>query len=165
MSLGHAAFFGFGAYAAGLLAKYGIVKEPVLALVVSGFAAAVVGLVSSFLVLRGSDLTRLMVTLGVALVLREIANQVEFTGGADGLQGIVMAPCSSASNSTCSPVATLLPVRVSSSRRRAPLVHSRRSVAASISVHSLRASAIAFRSLRCSRSTPSRRYAASPARC
>jgi branched-chain amino acid transport system permease protein len=44
-------------------------------------------------VLRGSDLTRLMVTLGVALVLREIANQFDgLTGGADGLQGIVMAP-------------------------------------------------------------------------
>jgi branched-chain amino acid transport system permease protein len=92
VSLGHAAFFGFGAYTAGLLAKYGIVAEPVLALVVSGLAAAMLGFVTSFLVLRGSDLTRLMVTLGVALVLREIANQVEFTGGADGLQGIVMAP-------------------------------------------------------------------------
>ena len=92
VSLGHAAFFGFGAYVAGLLAKYGIVKEPVLALVVSGLAAMVVGFVTSFLVLRGSDLTRLMVTLGVALVLREIANRLEITGGADGLQGIVMEP-------------------------------------------------------------------------
>lgn len=92
VSLGHAAFFGFGAYVAGLLAKYGIVKEPVLALVVSGLAAMVVGFITSFLVLRGSDLTRLMVTLGVALVLREIANRLEITGGADGLQGIVMEP-------------------------------------------------------------------------
>jgi branched-chain amino acid transport system permease protein len=92
VSLGHAAFFGFGAYVAGLLAKYGIVKEPVLALVVSGLAATVLGFVTSFLVLRGSDLTRLMVTLGVALVLREIANQLDITGGADGLQGIVMEP-------------------------------------------------------------------------
>ena len=50
------------------------------------------GFVTSFLVLRGSDLTRLMVTLGVALVLREIANRLEITGGADGLQGVVMEP-------------------------------------------------------------------------
>ena len=51
------------------------------------------GFATSFLVLRGSDLTRLMVTLGVALVLREIANRYsELTGGADGLQGIAMAP-------------------------------------------------------------------------
>jgi len=93
ISLGHAAFFGFGAYVAGLLAKHGIVTEPVLALLVSGFAAAVLGFASSFLVLRGSDLTRLMVTLGVSLVLREIANKwSELTGGADGLQGVEMAP-------------------------------------------------------------------------
>ncbi|MEJ0079068.1 MAG: branched-chain amino acid ABC transporter permease [Alphaproteobacteria bacterium] len=92
VSLGHAAFFGFGAYVAGILAKYGIVKEPVLALLVSGLAAAVVGFITSFLVLRGSDLTRLMVTLGVALVLREIANRLDITGGADGLQGVVMEP-------------------------------------------------------------------------
>ena len=92
VSLGHAAFFGFGAYVAGLLAKYGIVKEPIIALLVSGVAATALGFVTSFLVLRGSDLTRLMVTLGVALVLREIANRLDITGGADGLQGIVMEP-------------------------------------------------------------------------
>src|SRR6185436_19068786 len=92
VSLGHAAFFGFGAYVAGILAKYGIVKEPVLALLASGVAAAALGFVTSFLVLRGSDLTRLMVTLGVALVLREIANRLEITGGADGLHGVVMEP-------------------------------------------------------------------------
>jgi branched-chain amino acid transport system permease protein len=93
LSLGHAAYFGFGGYVAGLLAKHGIVTEPVLALIVSGLAAAVLGFVTSFLVLRGSDLTRLMVTLGVSLVLREIANQIDWlTGGADGLQGVVLAP-------------------------------------------------------------------------
>ncbi|TMK22116.1 MAG: branched-chain amino acid ABC transporter permease [Alphaproteobacteria bacterium] len=65
ISLGHAAFFGLGSYVAALLAKHG----------------------------RGSDLTRLMVTLGVALIMREIANQIpDITGGADGLQGVVVAP-------------------------------------------------------------------------
>jgi branched-chain amino acid transport system permease protein len=93
ISLGQAAFFGVGAYAAGLLAKYEIITEPVLALLVSGALAMVVGFVTSFLVLRGSDLTRLMVTLGVALVLRELANKfADITGGADGLQGVVVAP-------------------------------------------------------------------------
>src|SRR5215213_5342288 len=92
VSLGHAAFFGFGAYMAGILAKYGIIKEPVLALLASGALAAVLGFVTSFLVLRGSDLTRLMVTLGVALVLREIANRLDITGGADGLQGVELQP-------------------------------------------------------------------------
>jgi len=93
ISLGQAAYFGFGAYTAGLIAKYGFVTEPVTGLVVSGIAAAALGFVTSFLVLRGSDLTRLMVTLGVALVLREIANRLDWlTGGADGLQGVTMAP-------------------------------------------------------------------------
>src|SRR6266851_4729939 len=93
ISLGHAAFFGFGSYAAALLAKHGIINEPVLALVVSGLCAAVLGFASSFLVLRGSDLTRLMVTLGIALILREIANQIpQLTGGADGLQGVTVGP-------------------------------------------------------------------------
>ncbi len=93
ISLGHAAFFGFGAYAAGLLAKHEIVTEPFLALLLSGLAASALGLVTSFLVLRGSDLTRLMVTLGVALVLREIANRYsDLTGGADGLQGVTINP-------------------------------------------------------------------------
>jgi branched-chain amino acid transport system permease protein len=93
ISLGHAAFFGLGSYAGALLAKYGVVTEPVLALLVSGLCAAVLGFATSFLVLRGSDLTRLMVTLGVALIMREIANQIpEITGGADGLQGVTIAP-------------------------------------------------------------------------
>jgi branched-chain amino acid transport system permease protein len=93
LSLGHAAFFGLGAYAAGLLANHGLVTEPVLALLAAGLAAAALGFVTSFLLLRGSDLTRLMVTLGIALILRELANRFDWlTGGADGLQGIVIGP-------------------------------------------------------------------------
>src|ERR1700759_2157448 len=48
VSLGHAAFFGMGAYGAGLLARHGIIAEPVLALIAAGIAAAVVGLLTSF---------------------------------------------------------------------------------------------------------------------
>jgi branched-chain amino acid transport system permease protein len=93
ISLGHAAFFGLGSYAAALFAKHGIINEPVLALLAAGLVASVLGFATSFLVLRGSDLTRLMVTLGVALIMREIANQIpELTGGADGLQGVTVAP-------------------------------------------------------------------------
>jgi branched-chain amino acid transport system permease protein len=93
ISLGHAAFFGLGAYSAGLIAKHGLIAEPVLALVASGLIAAAVGFATSFLVLRGSDLTRLMVTFGVALVLGEIANKFsDITGGADGLQGVEIKP-------------------------------------------------------------------------
>src|SRR6478752_1446002 len=66
VSLGHAAFFGAGAYAAGLLALHGIINEPVLALVVAGL---------------------------VALVLEALAERFSnVTGGTDGLQGIEMQP-------------------------------------------------------------------------
>jgi branched-chain amino acid transport system permease protein len=92
VSLGHAAFFGLGAYVAGLLAKH-VIPDPIVGLVAAAAAAGLLGFLTSFLVLRGSDLTRLLVTLGVALVLGEIANQAAWlTGGADGLQGVRSAP-------------------------------------------------------------------------
>ena len=81
------------AYAAGLLAKHGLVTSRCSALLVAGLAAAVLGFATSFLVLRGSDLTRLMVTLGVALCCASSRTAIpSITGGADGLQGIAMAP-------------------------------------------------------------------------
>ncbi len=93
ISLGHAAFFGIGAYTAALLAKHELINEPLLALLCAGVAATALGFVTSFLVLRGSDLTRLMVTLGIALLLRELANRYGWlTGGADGLQGVTIQP-------------------------------------------------------------------------
>src|SRR5580698_67926 len=93
VSLGHAAFFGVGAYSAGLMALHGIVNEPVLALLVAGLVATVVGFLTSFLVIRGVDLTRLMVTLGIALLLEALGERFSnITGGTDGLQGIEMAP-------------------------------------------------------------------------
>lgn len=92
VSLGHAAFFGLGAYAAGLMCKT-VTPDPLAGLAVAIAVASVVGLASSFLVLRGSDLTRLMVTLGVSLVLHELANSLsDYTGGADGLQGMAVGP-------------------------------------------------------------------------
>jgi len=92
VSLGHAAFFGLGAYAAGLLARAGF-GDPLLGLAAAALLAAALGFVTSFLVLRGADLTRLMVTLGVAIMLHEIANKAtDITGGVDGLQGIEYTP-------------------------------------------------------------------------
>src|SRR6201747_197174 len=93
VSLGHAAFFGVGAYSAGLLALHGSITEPVIALVAAGLIATVLGFVTSFLVIRGADLTRLMVTLGISLLLEALAQRFSnITGGSDGLQGIEMAP-------------------------------------------------------------------------
>jgi branched-chain amino acid transport system permease protein len=92
ISLGHAAFFGAGAYAAGIFCKL-VTPDPHVGMVVAIVVAAVLGALTSLLVLRGSDLTRLMVTLAVALVLHEVANALpQWTGGADGLQGMVVGP-------------------------------------------------------------------------
>ena len=78
---------------AGLLALHGIINEPVIALVVAGLAAMVLGFLTSFLVIRGVDLTRLMVTLGIALLLEALGERFSnITGGTDGLQGIEMQP-------------------------------------------------------------------------
>ncbi|HXE21460.1 MAG TPA: branched-chain amino acid ABC transporter permease [Rhodoferax sp.] len=92
VSLGHAAFFGFGAYAAALFAKL-VMPEPVLGLLLAMALSALLGVLCSVTILRGSDLTRLIVTLGVALILLELANKLDWlTGGADGLQGVVLGP-------------------------------------------------------------------------
>jgi branched-chain amino acid transport system permease protein len=92
ISLGHAAFFGAGAYAAGIFCKL-VTPDPHAGLAVAIAVAAALGALTSPLVLRGSDLTRLMVTLAVALVLHEAANALpQWTGGADGLQGMTVGP-------------------------------------------------------------------------
>src|SRR6185503_4440894 len=90
LTLGHAAFFGLGAYTAGLLAVHGW-GEPLTGLLAGAVVAAIVGFVTSFLVVRGEDLTRLMVTLGLGFLLYEAANKAAFvTGGVDGLSGVTM---------------------------------------------------------------------------
>src|SRR3990167_7302201 len=76
VSLGHAAFFGMGAYAAALFAKL-VMPDPLIGLVFGIAVATVLGAVCSFTIIRGSDLTRLMVTLGVALILMELANKLD----------------------------------------------------------------------------------------
>ncbi len=92
VSLGHAAFFGMAAYASALFAKH-INPDPLLGLAVGIALATVLGAVCSLTIIRGSDLTRLMVTLGTGLILYELANKLDWlTGGADGLQGVVMGP-------------------------------------------------------------------------
>ncbi|HSW05157.1 branched-chain amino acid ABC transporter permease [Aquabacterium sp.] len=92
VSLGHAAFFGVGAYGAALFAKH-VMPDPLVGLAVGTALGAVLGIITSPMIVRGTDLTRLMVTMGVALVLLELANKFDtLTGGADGLQGVVMGP-------------------------------------------------------------------------
>lgn len=92
VSLGQATYLGFGAYAAALFAKH-IHPEPLLGLAFGICSTAALGALCAPTIMRGTDLTRIMVTLGIALILSELANKLTWlTGGADGLQGIMIGP-------------------------------------------------------------------------
>ena len=92
VSLGHAAYFGFGAYTAGLLSKH-YFGEPLTGLVLAAIAAGVLGYVTSHVIVRFRHLALIMLTLGLGLLLAEAANSASWlTGGADGLQGVKIAP-------------------------------------------------------------------------
>jgi branched-chain amino acid transport system permease protein len=87
VSLGHAAFFGVGAYSAGLLAKH-YWNEPLTGLLVAAILSGLVGYATSHIVVRFRHLALIMLTLGLGLLLHEAANSASaLTGGADGLQG------------------------------------------------------------------------------
>lgn len=91
VTLGHAAYFGAGAYTAGLLAKYGW-SEPISALAISGLVAGLLGVIAGAVILRTKGLALLMLGMAVSLLLLELANHaVQITGGADGLQGMNVA--------------------------------------------------------------------------
>lgn len=92
VTLGQAAFFGVGAYTAGILAANGW-GEPLSGLLIAALVSALVGLLSGALILRTTGLTLLMQTMVVAAMLQEIANKAHtWTGGADGLQGMSVWP-------------------------------------------------------------------------
>jgi branched-chain amino acid transport system permease protein len=92
VSLGHAAFFGLGAYSAGVFSKF-VWGEPLSGLVVATVAAAALGYATSFIIARFRHLTLIMITLGMGFLLLEAANSAHWlTGGADGLQGVHIWP-------------------------------------------------------------------------
>src|ERR1700726_4702013 len=92
VSLGHAAFFGLGAYSAGLLAKHGW-GEPFSGLLVAAVVAGLVGYATSFIIARFRHLALIMITLGLGLLLAEAANSAGWlTGGAAVLQGVRTSP-------------------------------------------------------------------------
>lgn len=91
VTLGHAAFFGIGAYCCGILSVRLAIHDPLVALLVSATVAGLAGLACGALVLRTRGLTLLMLTLGILLMLAEAANRAAWlTGGADGLQGVTI---------------------------------------------------------------------------
>ncbi len=92
VSLGHAAFFGMGAYAAGILSVHGW-GDPLIGLAAGGVAAGLFGYATSFIVARYRHLTLIMITLAIGFLLLEAANKASWlTGGSDGLQGVQIGP-------------------------------------------------------------------------
>jgi len=93
VTLGHAAFFGAGAYTVGILAKRGVWTEPITGLILAAAVAAAIGLGSGLVLLRTRGLTLLMLTLCTMALLEEAANLAqEYTGGFDGLDSLPIRP-------------------------------------------------------------------------
>jgi len=91
-SLGHAVFFGVGAYVAGFAGKYGW-TEPLSALLAAMIIAGALGFLMGKLVQRVTGVGLLMVTLGLNLIVFDfVLRSTDLTGGDDGLQGIVVSP-------------------------------------------------------------------------
>ncbi|MBI3512830.1 MAG: branched-chain amino acid ABC transporter permease [Proteobacteria bacterium] len=94
VTLGHAVFFGVGAYTVGILAKQGLWSEPITGLILAGGAAALIGLASGRVLLRTSGLTLLMLTLCTMALFEEAANMAaELTGGFDGPVNTRLVTC------------------------------------------------------------------------
>ncbi|HET7850540.1 MAG TPA: branched-chain amino acid ABC transporter permease [Pseudolabrys sp.] len=92
VSLGHAAFFGIGAYSAGIFSKF-VTGAPLPGLIVAAAIAALIGYASSLIISRFRHFTLIMITLGLGLLASEVANRAHWlTGGSDGLQGVQIAP-------------------------------------------------------------------------
>ena len=93
VTLGHAAFFGAGAYTVGMLAAHWGWTEPLSGLVAAALVAGAVGLVSGWVVLRTHGLTLLMLTLCTMALLEQAANMFSgLTGGFDGMPGLSFKP-------------------------------------------------------------------------
>jgi branched-chain amino acid transport system permease protein len=91
-TLGHSASLGTGAYAAGLFAIH-VSQAPLIGLIIGGLAGGAIALVTGALLLRTAHLTFVMLTIAVAQILYEIANQAAWiTGGDNGLAGISVDP-------------------------------------------------------------------------
>src|SRR4029079_17140408 len=89
VTLGHAAFFGAGAYTVGILALHFGWNEPLSGLLADGLVAAAIGFASGAVLLRTQGLTLLMLTLCTMTLLEQAANMgAAWTGGFDGMPGL-----------------------------------------------------------------------------
>lgn len=93
VTLGHAAFFGIGAYTVALASMRLGWTEPLSGLVAAGVLAGLVGVVIGWFILRYRGLTLLMLTIAFAAMLQESGNlRSDLTGGYDGLPGLMFDP-------------------------------------------------------------------------
>jgi branched-chain amino acid transport system permease protein len=92
ITLGQAAFFGIGAYAAGLYAVY-VSPDAIQGHLFAIALAMIFGFVTGALILHTTGVTLLMLTIVIVSLTFEFANQARWlTGGDDGLQGIKIDP-------------------------------------------------------------------------
>ena len=92
MSFGHAAYFGLGAYGAGLTLKYLVASTP-LAMLLGTLLGGVAGTLFGLLIVRRRGVYFAMVTIAFGQVCYYIAySWNDFTGGFDGLRGFQRAP-------------------------------------------------------------------------
>ena len=92
VTLGHAAYFGFGAYVAGVFAVHAT-GDPLIGLAVAAGAAALLGLVTGAVILRTHALALLMLTMAITAIVFEIASKwSDITGGSDGLHSVPIQP-------------------------------------------------------------------------
>jgi branched-chain amino acid transport system permease protein len=93
VTLGHAAYFGIGAYTAGLLVVRLDWTEPISALLCAAILAAIAGLLSGWLLLRYRGVAFLVLTISMTVMLQELGNLLrDVTGGYDGIPGVNVAP-------------------------------------------------------------------------
>lgn len=89
VTLGHAAFFGIGAYTVAILSARLGWGEPISMLLLAAVFAGIAGLISGWFLLRYRGLTLLMLTLATAVLLQEFGNyRSDITGGYDGVPGM-----------------------------------------------------------------------------
>ncbi len=93
VTLGHAAFFGIGAYTVGLLIVRVGWSEPLSSLAAAAVIAALCGFIFGVFLLRYRGLTLLMLTLATAIMVQETGNlRSDISGGYDGLPGLTISP-------------------------------------------------------------------------
>jgi len=91
-SLGQASLFGAGAYASGIACVNGV-TEPLTLIAIGAVAGAMAGLLMGTIMLRAHGLAQLVLSIAIVQLFHEAANKASaYTGGSDGLSGLMVSP-------------------------------------------------------------------------